>query len=103
MKNKPITHATFFIAQQLESLGFKRVDYNDGAVAAYMKAFNGVDDPQDVRAARVEVRFGEHRDYAYRAYLMFPHHGWALPHLITVEDIEALYQLLARGTKRGGV
>lgn len=95
-----IKTGTWDIVGELAARGYKRVAYNHGAFVACMKAFNKVKDPQDVRAMRVEVRFGEYPDRPLQAYIVLPMSILPLPELKTVEDIEALYELLAKGRGR---
>ena len=83
--------------EELIALGYKRVEYNDGTVWAYLKAFNGLDDPQDLRACRIEVRFNEWSDCLLRAYLVLPGFMLPLPGLQSIEQVEALYEILKRG------
>lgn len=75
--------------QALEQRGFRRREWNNGAVVEYWKAIQS--------DSRLSVRFGEVEQEAFRVWLFFPHHIQPLKHITTVEQVEQLHSLLAGG------
>ncbi len=73
--------------QALEQHGYRRREWNDGAVVEYWKAIQS--------DSRVSVRFGEIAHESFRVWLFFPHHIQPLTHITTVEEVEQLHILLS--------
>jgi hypothetical protein len=72
--------------QALEQHGYRRREWNGGAVVEYWKAIQG--------DSRLSVRFGEIAHEPFRVWLFFPHHIQPLKHITTVEQVEQLHGLL---------
>jgi len=82
--------------EQLLEAGYQEFNWNNGAIMEYWKPLRGYSvTATEQFERRLAVRFGEWKHQAFRVFLLTEVCGIQCQNVQTVEQLEALYRLVA--------
>jgi len=79
--------------KELEQLGYRRFEWNNGAILEYWKPLGDDDDFEH----RLGVRFGEWRHIPHIVYIWSRIGGYKFKHIETTSQLEQVYRLIVGG------